>query len=139
MAVGINLASEPAEIQRPESVPGGTEAGFVGPNTNIPTTIERAGRALLLPPSRIIPKVRYDVFYGGVVWSVNRYRGANSGLVLAEAELADPDSGSSCRLGPPWKSRMIGNTANLAWSAAQSPPLRAPPKALHRPQANHSQ
>jgi CYTH domain-containing protein len=37
----------------------------------------------------IIEKVRYQVEYEGLVWEVDEFQGANSGLVVAEVELAD--------------------------------------------------
>ena len=37
----------------------------------------------------IVEKVRYRVAYGGLVWEVDEFGGANAGLVVAEVELQD--------------------------------------------------
>ena len=39
--------------------------------------------------SPIIRKVRYRIFYEGLVWEVDEFQGENQGLVVAEVELAD--------------------------------------------------
>ncbi|GAB3900594.1 CYTH domain-containing protein [Spirosoma agri] len=39
--------------------------------------------------SPIIRKVRYRVFYEGLVWEVDEFQEENQGLVVAEVELAD--------------------------------------------------
>jgi len=54
----------------------------------------------------IITKTRYDVPYGGVVWAVDVFEGANRGLVLAEAELETPDQALSM---PRWAGREVTN------------------------------
>ena len=65
-----------------------------------PMPIEHGRQALLLlPPSRIIHKIRYDIPHGGLVWSVDRFQDANAGLVLAEVELSNPDQRIEL---PPW-------------------------------------
>lgn len=40
---------------------------------------------------RQVNKVRYDVEFGGKVWEVDVFEGANEGLVTAEVELERPD------------------------------------------------
>jgi adenylate cyclase len=54
----------------------------------------------------IITKTRYDVPYDGIVWAVDVFEGANSGLVLAEAELRTPDQALNL---PPWAGREVTN------------------------------
>jgi adenylate cyclase len=54
----------------------------------------------------IITKTRYDVPFDGVVWAVDVFEGANSGLVLAEAELKTPDQTLSM---PLWAGREVTN------------------------------
>ncbi|CCB65731.1 CYTH domain-containing protein [Hyphomicrobium sp. B1] len=78
----------------------------------------------------IISKMRYDVPYGGVVWSVDVFEGANKGLVLAEAELKSPDQALAL---PQWAGREVTNdrrygNSNLArypfitWDKNGNPP-----------------
>jgi adenylate cyclase len=78
----------------------------------------------------IISKVRHDVPYDGVVWAVDVFEGANSGLTLAEAELKTADQKLAL---PPWvgdevtTDRRYGNS-NLArypfvtWDKNGNPP-----------------
>lgn len=47
----------------------------------------------------IIEKTRYDVEYGGHIWHVDEFHGANNGLVLAEIELGQEDERFQR---PPW-------------------------------------
>jgi adenylate cyclase len=45
-----------------------------------------------LPPTRVISKTRYRVRYrDGLVWSVDRFERPNTGLIIAEVELAHPE------------------------------------------------
>jgi adenylate cyclase len=79
----------------------------------------------------IINKIRYDVPYSGVVWAVDVFEGANSGLVIAEAELKRADQVLAI---PPWAGREVtsdrryGNS-NLArypfvtWDVNGNPPV----------------
>lgn len=78
----------------------------------------------------IISKMRYEVPYGGVVWTVDVFDGANRGLVLAEAELKSPDQTLAV---PPWAGREVTNdrrygNSNLArnpfvsWDKNGNPP-----------------
>ncbi len=39
----------------------------------------------------LIEKTRYDVPFGGKVWTVDEFDGENAGLVVAEVELAHPE------------------------------------------------
>ena len=58
-----------------------------------PLELDCAEQALgALPPTRIISKTRYRIRYrDGLVWSVDRFEGPNTGLVIAEVELAHPE------------------------------------------------
>lgn len=58
-----------------------------------PLALDVARSALItLPLAQIIRKIRYEIHnHDGLVWSVDRFQGPNSGLVLAEVELAHPD------------------------------------------------
>lgn len=62
-------------------------------------------RALLeLCPLPLLEKTRYDVPFGGRLWEVDDFGGANAGLVIAEVELPDADADVAC---PPWAGREV--------------------------------
>jgi adenylate cyclase len=46
-----------------------------------------------------IKKIRYDVPFEGMIWTVDVFEGANAGLVLAEVELESADQSITL---PPW-------------------------------------
>lgn len=52
----------------------------------------------------VITKVRHSVPFGGVVWTVDVFEGANSGLVMAEAELKSADQPLAL---PAWAGREV--------------------------------
>jgi CYTH domain-containing protein len=58
-----------------------------------PLELDRAEQVLgALPPTRVISKTRYRIRYrDGLVWSVDRFEGPNTGLIIAEVELAHPE------------------------------------------------
>lgn len=39
----------------------------------------------------LIEKTRYEIMHEGLVWQVDGFAGENTGLVLAEVELNDPE------------------------------------------------
>jgi len=53
-----------------------------------------------------VEKVRYRVPWGGHVWEVDVFEGANAGLVVAEIELAEPDEPFER---PPWIGREVSD------------------------------
>ncbi len=55
-------------------------------------------------PGRIVEKVRHEVACNGMVWEVDRYLGANAGLVVAEVEL---DSERQLVDRPAWLGREV--------------------------------
>jgi adenylate cyclase len=78
----------------------------------------------------IIIKTRYDVPHDGTVWAVDVFEGANSGLVLAEAELKSADQVITL---PAWAGREVthdrryGNSSLarypfLTWDEHGNPP-----------------
>lgn len=71
----------------------GPRRGYCRLEFEYPLAVERARQVLKsLPGSRIIRKTRYSIRGpDGLVWSLDQFRGANSGLVIAEIELDDPD------------------------------------------------
>lgn len=62
----------------------------------------------------IITKVRYDVPYKDVAWAVDVFEGANSGLVVAEAELKRADQQLAL---PSWAGREVTNDRRYGNSA----------------------
>jgi CYTH domain-containing protein len=71
----------------------GARRGLCRLEFEYPLALERARCALdTLPSAQIIRKMRYEVPYrDGPVWTVDQFEGPNSGLVLAEIELAHPN------------------------------------------------
>lgn len=71
----------------------GPRHGYCRLEFEYPLAVESARQALKsLPSNRIIRKTRYSIHGSdGLVWSLDHFGGANSGLVIAEIELADPD------------------------------------------------
>jgi adenylate cyclase len=56
-----------------------------------PITVDKAGELITLRTGSIIEKMRYKVPCGDLVWEVDVFEGANSGLVIAEIELTHED------------------------------------------------
>jgi CYTH domain-containing protein len=79
----------------------GPRHGYCRLEFEYPLAVESARQALKsLPSNRIIRKTRYSI-HGpdSLAWSLDHFGGANSGLVIAEIELADPDQPVEL---PPW-------------------------------------
>ncbi len=57
-----------------------------------------------LCPHPPIEKTRYRIPFGGLVWEVDEFHGANEGLVLAEVELEREDQPVEL---PPWVGREV--------------------------------
>jgi CYTH domain-containing protein len=47
----------------------------------------------------LIEKVRYEIPFGGVIWEVDEFEGANLGLIIAERELSSEEEQVEL---PPW-------------------------------------
>ncbi len=64
-----------------------------GKNTSTPWSSIPPSKTLgALPPTRIISKTRYRIRYrDDLVWSFDRFGGPNTGLIIAEVELAHPE------------------------------------------------
>ena len=66
-----------------------------------------------------IEKVRYKVTYGGMLWEVDVFEGANEGLVVAEIELSSPDQDFER---PPWLGEEVsGDPRYLNTSLSRNP------------------
>jgi CYTH domain-containing protein len=48
---------------------------------------------------KIVEKIRHTCLHQGMIWVIDRFSGANQGLVVAEIELSSPDQPFSL---PPW-------------------------------------
>ena len=56
-----------------------------------PIPVADARELFLLCPLPLIEKTRYRIAYEGLIWEVDEFSGANSGLVLIEVELASAE------------------------------------------------
>jgi adenylate cyclase len=66
-----------------------------------------------------VEKTRHLVRFGGLVWEVDIFEGANAGLVVAEVELERADQRIEL---PPWVGREVSGEARYLNSAlAQHP------------------
>jgi adenylate cyclase len=82
-----------------------------------PLPTEDAGLLLeRLADKPLVEKIRHTVPYGGLIWEVDEFLGANQGLILAEVELASEDQDFAR---PDWVGREVSGdpryyNANLA-------------------------
>jgi adenylate cyclase len=58
-----------------------------------------------------IEKMRYKVPFGGLVWEIDEFKGANAGLIVAEVEL--PASNHPVAL-PPWAGAEVSHDARYS-------------------------
>ena len=101
------LSTDPARVVRIRTAGDGAYLTVKGVTTGIeraefeypiPTAdAEQMLHDLCLQP--LIDKRRYRVPFGGRVWEVDEFGGANAGLVIAEIELASADERLEL---PPW-------------------------------------
>ncbi len=68
----------------------------------------------------LIEKTRYDVPFGGKLWSVDEFDGENAGLVVAEVELAHPEEQVPL---PPWVGEEVTDDPRYRNSALVSAPM----------------
>lgn len=112
--VRIRLAGDKAFI----TVKGPT-TGMSRPEFEYPIPVEDARtmlRDLCVQP--LIEKTRYDVAFGGKLWSVDEFDGENAGLVVAEVELAHPEEHVPL---PPWVGEEVTDDPRYRNSALVSP------------------
>lgn len=69
-----------------------------------------------------IEKVRYEVTWGGRLWEIDEFQGANRGLVLAEIELDHPDEPLDF---PSWIGREITGDTRFSNSHLYLHPFRS--------------
>jgi adenylate cyclase len=92
----------------------GEEEGLVRPEFEYAVPPDEAARMLeLFCGDRQVHKIRYYGRFRGWDWVIDRFGGANAGLVLAEVELDSPEA----EVDPPdWIGREL--TGDRAWSNA---------------------
>ncbi|MGH7670834.1 MAG: CYTH domain-containing protein [Gemmatimonadaceae bacterium] len=118
------LASFPSPVVRVRVAGRGGYLTIKGPTSGItraefeyPIPLEDAEAMLdTLGAGPVIRKVRYRVSFGGRIWEVDEFDGANAGLRLAEVELPTADAHVDL---PPWVGREVSDdpryfNANLA-------------------------
>ncbi len=93
-AVRIRIAGENAWITVKGRTQGITRAEF---EYQIPVNDARDLLEMCLPS--VIDKTRHRIAFGGHVWEIDVFHGANEGLVLAEVELEDESVQPDL---PPW-------------------------------------
>lgn len=86
-----------------------------------PIPADDARELLALCPLPLIEKTRYQVPYGGLLWEVDVFAGANTGLVIAEVELADADAAV---VPPPWAGREVSDDPRFTNVALAQQPYR---------------
>lgn len=113
-SVRIRLAAEQAWI----TIKGRTE-GISRPEFEYSIPAEDAQELLSLCLSGIIDKTRYRIPFGGHIWEVDVFHGANEGLVLAEIELAKESISPEL---PPWLGEEVSADFRFANSSLSKQP-----------------
>lgn len=98
----------------------GKRQGIARPEFEYPIPVADAEELLRLCRKPLIEKTRYSVHHAGQVWAVDVFAGANSGLVLAEIELADPEEPFSR---PDWLGREVTYDRRYNNSLLNVPPV----------------
>jgi adenylate cyclase len=118
--VRVRLAGDSAWLTLKGRSQGITRAEFEYP---IPPDDARELLALCLPS--VIEKTRHRVEWGGRLWEVDVFHGANEGLIVAEVELAD-ESVNPER--PPWVGEEVSADPRFYNSALAVAPFQDWPK-----------
>jgi CYTH domain-containing protein len=93
-SVRVRLAGEEAWL----TIKGRTE-GITRTEFEYAIPVDDARVLLEMCPPPVIDKTRHRIPFGGHVWEVDVFHGANEGLVIAEVELADESVAIDP---PPW-------------------------------------
>jgi adenylate cyclase len=83
--------------------------------------VDDAEELLQLCRKPLIEKTRYPVRHGDHVWSIDVFGGINTGLVIAEIELNQPDEPFSR---PPWIGREVTHEPRYRNSALTIAPIQ---------------
>ncbi|MBC8208797.1 MAG: CYTH domain-containing protein [Desulfobulbaceae bacterium] len=73
--------------------------GVARPEFEYPLSLDDGRELLALCGGLLVEKMRYRIEFGGFVWDLDVFSGANSGLVMAEIELEQADQEFPR---PPW-------------------------------------
>jgi adenylate cyclase len=114
-AVRVRLAGEDAWITVKGRTEGITRAEF---EYEIPAGDARDLLGMCLPS--VIDKTRHRVEFGGHVWEIDVFHGANDGLVLAEVELDDASVSPEL---PPWLGAEVSDDARYYNASLASHPF----------------
>jgi CYTH domain-containing protein len=101
--VRVRLAGENAWL----TIKGRTE-GITRAEFEYPVPAEDAGALLKLCLPSVIDKTRHQVSFGGHMWEVDVFHGANEGLVMAEIELENESIVPEL---PPWAGEEVSSDA----------------------------
>ncbi len=99
--VRVRIAGEQAYLTVKGATKGNTRAEF---EYEIP--LADAEQLLALCDGPTIEKIRHNVVHGDHLWEVDEFLGQNSGLVVAEIELAAENDAFSK---PPWVGREVSD------------------------------
>lgn len=114
--VRVRLAGNDAWI----TIKGRTE-GISRAEFEYPVPQDEARELLKLCLPSVIDKTRHQVSFGGHVWEVDVFHGDNSGLILAEVELADESVVPEL---PPWAGMEVSDDSRYYNSSLSSLPFR---------------
>jgi adenylate cyclase len=97
----------------------GKSKGFSRPEFEYEIPLDDAIQLLALCEGPAIEKVRHEVSFGGFVWEVDEFRGANAGLVVAEIEVPSEDTAFPL---PPWAGTEVTADSRYANSRLSEKP-----------------
>ncbi|MCU0777335.1 MAG: CYTH domain-containing protein [Akkermansiaceae bacterium] len=115
-SVRVRLAGENAWLTIKGAVSGISRAEFEYP---IPAADARELLERCLPS--VIDKTRHRIRYGGHLWEIDVFHGANEGLVLAEVELAGESASPQL---PPWVGAEVSSDDRYYNSSLAATPFR---------------
>ena len=104
--VRVRLAGEKAYLTIKGAARGITRQEF-----EYPVPPEDARELMKLAAGGIVEKTRYRIDHAGRTWEVDVFSGVNSGLVMAEIELASPEDQVEL---PAWVTREVSDDRRYA-------------------------
>lgn len=116
-SVRVRLAGENAWLTVKGAASGITRAEY-----EYPIPMDDARALLKICLQSVIDKTRHRIRFGGHLWEIDVFHGANEGLVLAEVELA----GESVMLDPPpWAGAEVSTDLRYYNTSLAVTPFRA--------------
>lgn len=100
----------------------GSGAALSRVEVETPIPVEQAEELLAMRQGEVIEKARYRVPFGGLLWEVDVFEGANAGLVIAEVELPTADHPVEF---PPWAGVEVTGDQRYYNASLASDPIRA--------------